>query len=292
MKPLSIILMIVMVGLLISPAMAIKITAEPLNVESTTTSKVTGFTYDGTDQGLAIQRIGIDAPSGTHIDFTITYGNGDTVTGSAEYTNDGFYQQNSEIVLGGETSDYHFIGLSEIGRFYVAGYAINDTPTPPISGLVMYGSGFGVSAIISDYVFYPTATDSDGVMYKIVLTSNRPVDVVVMTNPRGEVATAKSKGLLEVINEWVNFAIQIASTLWDIARFMEYWLRFFFWQNLIMTVALYIAITGAMAFNNSSDIFVGIGKFFKMQKNLYDFIIGSWKSLVDLVAQFRSIFRL
>jgi hypothetical protein len=292
MKPQTLILIMMVVTILVAPAMAIQITAEPLNVESTTTHKTTSLTYDGSSLGLGIQRIGIDTPTGGHVDFTITYGNGDTVVGSVDYSNDGFFQQNSQIVLGGETSDYHYVGLEEIGRFYVGGYAINETPAPPVSGLVMYGSSFGLSTITSDFVFYPTTLGSDGVMYKIELASNLPVDVVIMTNPRGEVAVAKSKGLLEVINDWVLLAIKFAGTLYDLAVQTFYWLKFFFWDNLILTLALYIALTGAIAFNQSKNVFAAIKKFFQYQRGIFNFIISMWEALINLISSFRGIFRL
>jgi hypothetical protein len=291
MKP-HIIFIIMVLGILIVPVSAIKVTAEPFGAEFTTTKAVSSLTYDGTSQGLAIQRIGIDAPTGSHVDFTITYGNGDTVTGSAEYTNDGFYQQNSEIVFGGVTSDYHYVGIEEMGRFYVTGYAINDTATPEVPGLVMFGSSYGASLLNSDLVFYPTNPGSDGVMYKVVITSNRPVDITIYTNPRGEVSTAISKSFIDTLNEWVNFALQIGATIYELVYQIFYWLKFFFWDNLLMTIAIYIALTGAIAMNQSKDVFAAIGKFFKYQKTLFEFIIGMWQKLIELIGTFRGIFRI
>ena len=290
-KPL---ILFVLILALVVPASAISITAEPLGVESTTYQDTYSLSYDGTSEGVGIQRIGIDAPTNTTVSFTLTYGNGDTVTGSVAYHNDGFYSQVSEIDLGGVTSTYEYYGIEQMGRFYVAGYATNESTTTgqTVPGIVLYGSSFGLSAMMSDYVFYETGTDSDGVIYAITLTSNKPIDVVVMTNPRGEVASAKTKTFLEVVNEWVVFATSIASFVYETVVTLLYWLKFFFWDNLGLTVALYICITAAVAFNQSKDVFAAIQKFFRYQRSLYEFILSLWKMLVELIGTFRGIFRI
>ena len=124
---------ILIILLLIAPAAAIKITAEPLGVTSTTHEQITVLTYDGSPEGLGIQRVGIDAPIGTTVNFVVTYGSGTTVSGSCIYTNSlvdpitGTGYVKSEISLGGVTSEYEYFSNNHLGRFYVAGYAINDT---------------------------------------------------------------------------------------------------------------------------------------------------------------------
>jgi hypothetical protein len=289
---------ILIILLIVAPASAIKITAEPLGVTSTTHDQVTQLTYDGSPEGLGIQRIGIDAPIGTTINFVITYGLGTTVSGSCVYTNSfvdpitGTGYVRSQISLGGETSDYEYFSNNHLGRFYVSGYAVNDTPTPNIPGFVIYGSTFGLSTIQNDFVFYPVASGSDGVMYKVQITSDKPIKIAIMTNPREQIAEAKSKSLLDQINEWVTFAIQIGGTIKDIGLQTFYWLKFFLWDNLIMTVALYIAITGAMAFGSTKDVFKAIKKFFGYQRALFEFILSMWQRLIDIIDRFRNIFRL
>lgn len=287
MKPIFIIGILAL--LLIVPVSAdIKITAEPLNAEEVNYDTTTSLTWDGTSGGLGIQRIGIDAPTGTTVNFTVYYGNGDSVAGWVKYTNDGFYQQASQIYLGGEVSNFHFVGLQEIGRFYVAGYAVQNNTIP---GLVVYGSTAGLSTIQNDYVFYQTSTSSDGVMYKIMLASNKPIDVSILTNPRGEVAAANTKGLLEVLNDWVNLALSTSATYLSFLTTFYEVLKFFFWDNLVLTIALYIGLTGAMAFGTSNDIFAALKKFFNYQKKFYEFIIGLFNSLIDILNKIANIFK-
>lgn len=287
MKPIFIIGVLIL--LLVVPASAdIKITAEPLNAEEVNYDTTTSLTWDGTSGGLGIQRIGIDAPTGTTVNFTVYYGNGDSVAGWVKYTNDGFYQQASQIYLGGEVSNFHFVGLQEIGRFYVAGYAVQNNTEP---GIVLYGSTAGLSTIQNDYVFYQTSTASDGVMYKIVLTSNKPIDVSILTNPRGEVAAVNTKGLLEVLNDWVNLALSTSATYLSFLTTFYEVLKFFFWDNLVLTIALYIGLTGAMAFGTSKDIFAALKKFFNYQKKFYEFIIGLFNSLIDILNKIANIFK-
>lgn len=288
MKPIFIIGVLIFLLLIVPVSADIKITAEPLNAEEVNYDSTTSLTWDGTSGGLAIQRIGIDAPTGTTVNFTVYYGNGDIVSGWVKYTNNGFYQQASQIYLGGQVSNYHYVGLQEIGRFYVAGYAVQNNTIP---GLVVYGSTAGLSAIQNDYVFYQTSTSSDGVMYKIVLTSNKNIDVSILTNPRGEVASVKNKGLLEVLNDWVKLAIEFSQLILDFLWVFFTYLKFFFWDNLLMVIALYIALTGAVAVNQSRDIFAALRKFFGYQRTLYEFIIGLFNSLVDILNKMANTFK-
>ena len=289
-KPL---ILLILVAFLAMPAMALSITAEPLGVESTTYDAVTTLSYDGSTTGLGIQRIGMDCQTNTTVTFTLYYGNGETVTGSVSYGNDGFYQQQSDIALGSITSRYEYVGVEEMGRFYVTGYAINESLTTGLDepGIVLYGSSWGLSALVSDYVFYPTGTGSDGVIYKIDLTSTKPIDVAVMTNPRGEVASAKSKTLFDLGNEWVTLALEIATTLKDLVVATFFWVRFFFWDNLLMTIALYIVMTAAVSFYGANDVFTGIRRFLKYQRTLFEFVLAMWYRIVEIVATFRGIFR-
>lgn len=287
--------------LILAPLASAKIviTAEPLGVQSTTYKQQLSFTQDLSSQNYALQRVTIDAPIGTDIDYTITYGDGRTVSGEYSYTDVstlfGVGTVRSYIALGGNTSQYDYIGSTAMGRVYITGYAHNQTEDGTItsSGLVVFGGTFGLSTIQNDYVYYPVSEADDGVMYKISLTSNKPVNINVMTNPREDVAKAKNKDWLQLINEWVNLIISIADTVKTLVLSAIYWGKFFFIDNLTMTIAGYIMITGAFAAKAARG---NISRFFSQWISnmlaLFRFIMDIFKWIVEIISLVRGIFRI
>ena len=285
--------LLVLVGMIVSPVCALgyEITAEPLGgVIHLVPGRPTNLSVDVSPQGDAIQRITIDIPTGTVLNFTLWYGNSSTVDGWMEYTNDGFFTQHSEVAIGGDIQGYSYWGIQEMGRIDIIGYARNWTSeTEYTSGIMVYDA----LRISTQYLAYhPVSGLTSIAIYKFEFTSTKPVVVNYYTNTRANVEKAARTTLFEAINEWVQFAIQIASFIMDTAIALFYWLKFFFWDNLGMTVALYISITMAYSANTAKDIFTFFRKFFNDQKKLFEFILSLWTTLINLIAQFRSIFHL
>jgi len=286
---------VLVLGMIVSPVCALgyEITAEPLGGQiNLVEGKVSNLLIDVSAKGDAVQRIAVDIGTGTAVNFTLTYGNGATVSGWMEYTNDGFFRQHSEVAIDTDIQGYDYIGLQEIGRIDIVGYARNWTSnTEYTTGFIVYDSVFGISERRA-MAYYPVPSISDNVIYKFELTSTKPVAVAYYTNTRENVAKAAATTLLEVINEWVQLAISLAFFVKDTAIALFFWLKFFFWDNLGMTVALYISISMAYAANTSKDIFRFIGKFFNDQKKLFEFVLSLWTTLVNIIATFRGIFRI
>ena len=287
--------LLLVAGMIVSPVCALgyEITAEPLGGQiHLVEGKVSNLSIDVSAKGDAVQRIAVDVGTGTTVNFTLWYGNGATVSGWMEYTNDGFFQQHSEVAIDTDIQGYDYIGLQEIGRIDIVGYARNWTSnTEYTTGFIVYDSVFGISERRA-MAYYPVPSISDNVIYKFELTSTKPVAVAYYTNTRENVAKAAATTLLEAINEWVQLAISLAFFVKDTAIALFFWLKFFFWDNLGMTVALYISISMAYAANTAKDIFLFIGKFFNDQKKLFEFVLRLWTTLVNIIATFRGIFRI
>lgn len=287
---------LILVALIISPVFAkIVITAEPVGdtPEVVAVSGVTTYDYDPSVEGRAIQRISLDVPSGTTVDFTLTYGSGSTVTGTLHYYNDGFYQQTSDITLGPESSSYTYVGLQEIGRIYISGYAKNETEPGVYSdpGFVVFGSTAGLSLINNDFVYYQVT--GDPIIYKLSLTSTDPISVAVYTNPRNVVAGVVSKSFFDVANDWVEYALSIGATILEVSQTAFKWIKFFFIDHLDVTVGLYLA--GSLAFSARTcrgNPIRMLRQFFKDQVGLFRFILDLWGKLIEIIANFRGIFRI
>lgn len=269
-----------------------EITAEPLGTKGMVFSQQTDYTFDAAPDGNAIQRLSWNLPSGTTVYYTLWYGNDSTVTGHLAYTNVGSFRQRSEVSMGDQTSGYDYTGVQEIGRIDIVGYARNKSEDGSYTkGLIAYDSVFGISERKA-FVFYPVSNDPDNVITKVQFHSNQPVSGAVFYNPHAAVAKAASESLLDVINEWVQLALQYASLLKDFLISAFYWAKFLLWDNLVLEVALYIAITMAISFGKARDVFTGIRNFIKYQKAIYSFILDTWNTIVMIISNFRGIFRI
>lgn len=287
-------ILVTVLVLIIPSATAITVTAEPLGttLQSHSVNGITQYSFDASPDGKAIQRVGLDVPTGTEVTYIITYGSGSTATGTMHYFNNGFYQQTSEITLEGESSTYTYVGLQEVGRFYVSGYARNET-SPGVwqTGHVIYGSTAGVTALQNDFVFNPIT--GDPTIYKIQITATNPINVAVFTAPRADVAAATQKSFLDVMNEWVQFATAMTQTVLGIVTSAVKWLKFFFIDNLGMTIALYITGSLVIAARTSRGNPIKVlRQFLKDQATLYRFMISMWESIVNIISNFRGIFRI
>jgi hypothetical protein len=72
---------------------------------------------------------------------------------------------------------------------------------------------------------------------------------------------------------------------------LVFWLKFFFVDNLLLVIALYIGITGAVAFNKKKNIFGALKEFFGYQRKLLEFIVLLWNILIQIAANIRGLFK-
>lgn len=260
------------------------------------------------DPDERIAAISYGLPLDTRVDFTITYGTGSTVTGYMEYTP---YlvalQSRSTVSLGGDTRTETFVdaqaaGYSLIQHVQISGHAINSSDSPPHPGFALYAQGYGLWS--DEIVFYPVDDLQQNLMTRIQFTSNAPVDVAVALMPESVLSEHVSKSISQniadslgeasgTVREWLDIGLSVISILKDFVISTIYWLKFFFVDNLLMTVALYISITMAFAARASrGNIAKFLRTWFKDQVGLFKFIISLWQSLADLIGTVRGWFRL
>jgi hypothetical protein len=267
-------------------------------------STVFAFTADPDE---AISVVQYDLPINTRVDFTVTYGTGSTVAGYMIYEPDGYVgKSKSTVSLGGMTRTESFIdaqaaGYSLTKHVQFSSYGMNMSSDPPETGFTLYERGFGIWS--GEIVFFPVADITQNMITGITITSTKPISIAVEKSKKDILATTLSQTASQSIADklgetsdnvkrWIDFAVQIGNTLFELAIQLLYWLKFFLYDNFVMTVALYIAITGAMAFAGTKDVFKAIKKFFGYQRSLFEFMLSMWQRLVDLIDRFRNIFRL
>jgi len=292
--------LLLVLGMIVSPVLALgyQITAEPLGgVLTLVPGKVSNLSIDVSQKGDAIQRLTIDIPTNTVLNFTLWYGNGTTVSGWMAYRNstdcDDWYPytnfcQYSGVSIGGDDKGYSYRGYQEAGRVNIVGYARNWTSdTGYTTGFMVYDA---LRFSTKDMSYYPVSSISDNVIYKFNLTSTKPVAVAYYTNTRANVEKAARTTLLEVGSEWIALAQKYAGSTVAFIVGLFWILKFFFIDNLLLVIALWISVSMAYSAITSPNIWGFYKKFFKTQKALLDFILFLWTTFWSILNYLVQIF--
>lgn len=267
----------------------ITITAEPLGgTLNIAPSGMSDYTVDVSSlQRNAVQRITVDVQTGSTIDYTLWYGNGTTISGQLIYQSAAGMCglsplcQYSSVSIGGNMDDHYYVGLEEIGRIDIVGYGRNEDTSERV--FIIYDSTMGLHIPGDAMAFYPVPS---GVIYKFSFSSTKPMTSLnYYTNTRENVDKASNTSLLDVFTDWWNIINQIKETLIRVFWFFYYGFQFF-WDNILLIMAMYLAITGAMAANGSKDIFTAIAKFFKYQQKLLEFLLNFIDRVISLISRF------
>jgi hypothetical protein len=283
--------LLLVLGMIVSPVSALgyQITAEPLGgVMNLVPGRPTNLSIDVSAKGDAIQRITMDIPTGTVLNFTLFYGNANTVSGWMVYTNDGFFTQYSEVAIGGDAQGYSYWGIEEAGRIDIIGYARNyTTETEYTSGIMVYDA----LRVWTDHMaYYPVSGSSLIAIYKFEYTSTRPVVVNYYTNTRANVEKAARTTLLGAGSEWIALAQKYAGSTVAFIVGLFWILKFFFIDNLLLVIALWISVSMAYSAITSPNIWGFYKKFFKTQKALLDFILFLWTTFWSILNYLVQIF--
>lgn len=117
-----------------------------------------------------------------------------------------------------------------------------------------------------------------------------------------EITYTKREELLDVVNQNLGAAgaaeiMTLAyETFWAAYNFtvdLVYWLKYFFVDNLVMIVALFLAVPMAFAAKNSRgnpERFMR--QYFKTLKGFFEFILFLWRMLLETIGTIRGWFRI
>ena len=258
------------------------------------------------DQAISV--VEYDLPLNTTVNFTVYYGIGKSMSGYMVYrpSEPGILidYSISEISLGGMTrgetfEDLTALGYSLVNHVQFSSYGF-DTITNE-TGFTLYAQGFGLWS--EEIVFAAVPNIESNMITSIEINATKPIQISIETSDRSVLATtlrtsatgyvaALLGGVTDRILGWIDLAYTVGETLWYVVTETFYWAKFFLWDNLLLTVALWIALTGAMAFGKTRDIFKALKTFFHYQRVLFEFVLGTWQRLIDLIATFRGIFRI
>jgi hypothetical protein len=309
MKPFALLPIILCACLLVAPVWAgIEVTGGNIDIAQTIRDTPEHAYIYNVIPSERIAIVEFDIPINTRVDFTLTYGTGSTVTGYMIYepvTIAGI--SSSTVSLGGNTRSENFIDAQALGYALIKhvqfqSYAVNKSASPAQPGFALYAQGYGLFS--QEIVFYPVNNITSNLITGISITSTQPFDLTIITNDADRLASFVTKSVAEyqanvigdvsdTAREWINIALSVLSFIKDVTLALFYWLKFFFVDNLMMTIALYLTITMAFAARASKG---NMAKFlriwFKDQQGLFRFIVEMWRSLVGLISTVRGIFRL
>jgi hypothetical protein len=303
MKPhISVLLALLVVGVaIVSPVCAGNYTPRG-NLDfwkTTTRDSFTGsssYSYSAPD-GDKINIIQFTVDTGQRVDFVLYYGGNKTVSGSAENSITsvgicGFLpcpMTTAIVTLGGASKSYSYGDIQPLFDFDIAGYGVDNDNGQ--TGFIVYDGNFG--KYDNDLaVFYPVSNIGLNLISRIDINGSQTFSLWVDHGPTSDIAGLVGTGLVETINTWVDFALSLGGMVLGFVIGVWHWLYFFFVENLLMTVSLYLSITMAYSACTSRNIFRFFGKFFNDQRKLFEFIIGLWRGLIEIISSFRGIFRI
>lgn len=256
-------------------------------------TQVTSVSFDKGTEDKAITSIHFNVPQDHTVTYTLYYGAANSVTGTAANAWNlsllPLQITTSTIVFNGETKSYSYLDTNPEYDYYLSGYARSTVGNE--TGLIVYNAGYG-SFDNNLAIFMPVSNLAGNLIYRVDLSSDVRFDADISYGSAADVAASVNKNIIEVAGDWINFAISIAYLIYNVVTTLLYWLKFFFFDNLGMTVALYLSISMAYSASTSKDIFRFFGKFFNDQRKFFEFILGMWRFLVELVGTFRGIFRI
>jgi hypothetical protein len=246
-------------------------------------------------EGQIIHGINIQQNIDTITTITLTYGNGSTVSGNVTYlsvtplTSSYVSTSLGSVVSYGVFTDLLQLGQQEFALTYASNISENEAVS---TGFLLYH----IQALGSNYETYYEVNGFEGnLITSVEISSTNNIDVLIISAPTDVVikdAKYTSYSVDQLGADWIALAVSMASFIYGVVLALFTWLKFFFVDNLLMTVSLYLAITMAYSFGRAKNMEQGLRKFFKFQRTFFEFIISLWNYLIQIISSFRGIFRI
>lgn len=224
--------------------------------------------------GQAIKYLTIGSNRGTTGTVVFTLNSGGTVPCSFSYTS--AYPAVGTITVNGETASTSYFTM---GKFYTRFFQTKE---------MLNGSSNTMRGVYGQI---------NGAWYNYVegTTPGSPIiSAVISADTEVEYTTdywSIESGTENVSGGWVQYILSLVWMFIGFVKELVFWLKFFFVDNLLLVIALYIGITGAVAFNKTKDIFKALKVFFGYQRKLLEFVVILWNILIQIAANIRGLFK-
>ena len=267
------------------------------DAEITTLTDVSNAHYNVTP-GNAIGSIVFTTPQNTNISFTLGYGNGNTITGHIDYiqTDVGIFggltyggYSYSRVEIGGNESSNTYLDAEAgwLNRYGITGHATDEAAGT--QGLAVWDTSI-MNFYSSDNIAYiPISNIASKPIYWIDITSNRPIQVDISTGKQTYIQAQSNKNAADIFNEWLELRKEFVSFAYGVIQTAISW-TLFIWENIGLIIALYIALTGFMAFQKGKkNILRSIQIFFGYQITLFTLILGLPHYIIDVIDKVKSL---
>ena len=283
--------------ILIVPAMAAPYpSGSYTDAESVSLTGVTNAHYNVT-KGNAIGNVVFTVPIGTNITYTLGYGSSDTIGGEINYYGIGSellgmeYSVNSysRVSIGGNESSNTFwdVGGGLVNRYAITGHAIDEEAGT--KGLAVWDTSVFNFYSADNVAYVPIDGIANKPIYSIDIVSDRPITIDISVGERTYIQTQASKTLAEVLLESIESGKQFANFVSGILAQGFTWLVFIY-ENIGLIIALYISLTGFMAFQKGKkNILRSIQIFFGYQRKLFETILALPYFIIDLADKIKSL---
>lgn len=295
----SLLLAISLIACIVCPAFAESYTLtgyqefNVFDVKKDSYSNVRNLTFDKSKDNQAITLIHFKTQMDRTVSFTIWYGAGNSASGTATTAWNTsllpLHTTTSTLVFDGTTKEYSYLDTNPEFDYFLSGYARGQETNA--TGIIVYNAGYG--SFDNDLAIFKSVPNlAANLIYRVDISSDAPFDADISYGSSDQVASTVSKTTLDVLWEWINFAISLGSLVLGFAGSILYLLKFFFIDNLLLIIALWLSVTMAYSAISSKNIFGFYKKFLGLQRTLFEFIVAVWTVLIDVISKFVSIFKL
>jgi hypothetical protein len=264
----------------------------------------TDFTWDGSRDKRAVYYIVLTVPTNGNVQFTLFYGTTGSVSGSASsmtswiQEGDLLPKTTSTVTLDGTSKSYTYWDVDgHVDLNIVQHYTNTSTKTRRIA---IFSSDYGKYDNALAVTYDLPAGSQSATIYKIHFTSSAPIEIEYRHAPADIVLKAVTNtgegGVAEFLEEIKQIMLLATATFNSALEFgasLFYWLRFFFIDNLMLIIGLYLSVSMALAARASRG---HIGKFFRVflndQRKLFEFILSLWRMLLESIGTIRGWFRI
>lgn len=286
--------------MLIAPALATPYpSGSYTDSDSVKLTDVSSAHYNVT-KGNAIGNVVFTVPIGTNIAFTLGYGSSDTISGEINYYGIGSelmgmeYSTNSysRVALDGNESANTFwdVGGGLVNRYAITGHAVDeDTGT---EGLAVWDTSLLNFYSAENIAYVPITNIGSKPIYWIDIESDRPIEIEIAVGEQSYIQGEATKSISDILNDWLNLFKGVGSFFYGVVTTTLNWVVFL-WSNIGLIIALYLALTGFMAFQQGKkNIPRSIGIFLGYQKKLFETLLALPHYIMDLIEKARNILRL
>lgn len=294
----TILLSLIVVALvLVSPvSAALVVTGANIDYPSQTLDSGTTNIYSyTTDPDESISLLEFQVPLGSATNFTLHYGNGQSIEGWIVYTSStGLFQSYSEVAIGGnvysETFTDTYISTAIGKKVQFSSYAKNTSVDPAQTGFAIYAQGYGLYS--GEIAFYPVNNLPSNMISQVDYQSNQGITLKTYTEKSNTLAQHISSSVGENVNQGSNNVLTVAlNSINDFITFivtMLYWAKFLLIDNIVPIFALYLfggltACAAKQAVRRHPDFFEMIKDFASLQVGFFKSIIWIYQKIIFML---------